>query len=768
MSPTGLVGYQGQGSGICRVEPRIAGGADHMSVTAQFQPPEFGEPGRTEPVETPTGERWDPIILKSGEDTLTVTNFSAELPGASEVRDRTKLVRVGQSNPYCALPEDAWHALSRAVVHPPALTAQLQHQPGAGGSSLIEEHVGGATLRSANGRIWLTEAFPLVQPRIGQDPHAESDPEIEGELTGPDAAQAMLVYRFRDRTHLRNYLRQTIIATRNANKQYDESILTRRITRAIVAHIARLEFSDGSEPAYVVVVRDGITRVVSAWGALCGEQATPEKIADRAVEVLLAEKSARRGVNRPLTQRMGLGRQGELDKLRASFIAGLDGGTPSEEAIRIGQTAVLPAQIAVGLQVHPGSGLPAGEVFDDAVRSILSSIHVEFGMWDSAAQNAEIGSRALKRTMLDGVSDPTGVAVSDVYRLAVGQYPPQQTPAVFADDTLPGTPLWRAVCLVHYLTRKPVFGVMKKHVKAIAGKQRLHTNTYAEILAPIVDHPWRLAKKQTLRQARNAWGNGGVLTKEVMESDWQPRPCSDFTTLIEPAQSGDIDARLTLAVAGGIALITDKLLTRNVGSAVGTTVPFRADVEDVIAGLARRDNRAGLLLLAHAANRFDADRVAVNSFTDKQLIKEGQPDGDRYTLVDIDPGAADGIARDGAGAPRHLDEYTVVRLSDAARAAREEGEREPEDDEPKSPLDQMTDQRRRLLGTLTDAQDALAQLMQLSRNPEVAGAHPLGSYREWEKVSKLAVKVQATIYSNEPEVAEEPDPDNTGHEEDAV
>ncbi|GAA2767614.1 hypothetical protein GCM10010103_66560 [Streptomyces paradoxus] len=113
-------------------------------------------------------------------------------------------------------------------------------------------------------------------------------------------------------------------------------------------------------------------------------------------------------------------------------------------------------------------------------------------------------------------------------------------------------------------------------------------------------------------------------------------------------------------------------------------------------------------------------------------------------------------------------EYTVVRLSDPARAAREEGEREPERDEPNSPLDQMTDQRRRLLGTLTDAQDAPAQLMQLSRNPEVAGAHPLGSYCEWEKVSKLAVKVQATIYSHEPEISEEPDTDNIGGGEDAA
>ncbi|MGP3936348.1 hypothetical protein [Nonomuraea sp. KM88] len=722
-----------------------------MSVDAQFQAPQFDTVHHPERPGTHGDERWDPITLKVGDDTLTVTNFSHELPAPSEVRDRTRLVRVGQNNPYCALPEDGWHALSRAVVHPPALTAQLLYQSGTGGSSLIEEHVGGATLRSGNGRVWLTEVFPLVQPRIGQDPHAESDPEIEGELTG-DTAHAMLVYRFRDHDHLRGYLRQTIIATRNSNKQYDESILSRRITRAIVAHVARIEFSDGSEPIYVLVVRDGITRVVSAWGALCGDQATPEEIAERAIEVLLAEKPARRGADKPLTQRMALGRQGELDKLRASFIAGLSGATPAEESIRIGQSIVVPAQIAVGLQVHPGSGLPPGEVFDDAVRSILSSIHVEFGMWDSAAQNAEIGSRALKRTMLDGVTDTTGISVADVYRLAIGQYHPQHTPQVFGDQTIPGTPLWRTVFLVHYLTRPPVFEVMKKHVKAIAGKQRLRTNTYAEILGPITDLPWRLAKKQTLRQARNAWGNGGVLTKEVTDADWQPVPCSDFTTLVEPAASGDLDARLTLAVAGGIALITDKLLTRNVGSAVGITVPFRADVDDVIAGLARADNPAGLLLLAHAANRFDADRVAVNSFTDKQLIKEGAED-DRYILVDVDLEAHDGIARDGAGVPRRLDEYTVVKLSDPQRAAQEEEGRAAADDTaPKPVLDQMADHRRKLLGTLTDAQEALTQLIRLSQTPEAAGAHPLGSRREWAKLSKLAVKVQSTIYSNEPDL----------------
>ncbi|MEU6470178.1 hypothetical protein ABZ927_27870 [Streptomyces massasporeus] len=717
----------------------------------QFISPEFNEPKHADQAQA--ADRWDPITLKAGDERLTVTNFSRELPPQPDLRSRTKLVRAGKANPYCSLPEDAWHTLSRAVVYPAAVTAQLHHDPAAGGSSLTEEHVGGATLRSAgNARIWLTEAFPLVQPRIGPAPHPEADPEIDG-ATEDGTAQAMLVYRFRNRSHLKNYLRQTIIATRDVGNRYDESILTRRVTRAIVAHVARLEFEDETEPVYVLVVRDGITRVVSAWGALCGEHATPDEIADRAAGVLLAEKPPRRGAEKPLSQRMGLGRQGELERLRAKFTAGMSGNAPNEEAIRIGQTLVLPAQVAVGLQVHPGAGLPPGEVFNDAVRSILASIHVDFRMWESAAQNVEVGSRALKLTALDGDIDTAGVSLIDVYKLAVGHRDSDQVPEIFNNAALPRTPLWRAVALVHFLTRKPLFTTMKKHVRAIGGKERIRDTAYAEILGPIVDHPWRVAKRETLSQARNAWATGGVLTKEVIDCDWQPQPCADFTDLVDEAKSND-DARLTLAVAGGVALIADKLLTRDVGSKKGVTVPYRAAVNEVIKDLSRADNKAGLLLLAHAANRFDASHMAVNSFTDKQLVRGDQAEADYYTQIDVDPDAEDGIARDGAGVPLRLNEWRVAVVANREKAR--EGEQAVTGAEfKKTVLEQLADQRHKLRERLTEAQEAITQLMRLGNDPDAAGTHPLGSHDEWQRLSNLAVKVQATISVHEPEDAED-------------
>ncbi|MGW2219500.1 hypothetical protein ACWCSD_31315 [Nonomuraea sp. NPDC001684] len=700
--------------------------------------------------ETPT-DRWDPIVLETGTDsTITVTNFSADFPELSTAGDRSALVRAGQSNPDCNLSEDAWHAIARAVIHPEVAAHQIKPLASGRGSMLHDEHVGAATLKSTTTQVWLTELWPLVQPRIGQDAHEQIDPEIEGHTDTTGKAVAVLVYRFRHRKHLAAYLRQTIVATRRANQQYDESILARRITRQVVTHVARLEFEDGTEPIYVLVVRDGITRVVSAWGVLAGTNSSPEQIADLAVETLLSERPTRRGADpKPLGQRMALGRQDKLTELRDTFAAGVGGGKPTAQAIRIGQASIVPAQVMVGMQVHPGSNLPRSEVFDDAVRSILASIHVEFGPWDSAAQNAEVGSRALKRTALTAQGiDTGGISLDKVYQLAIGRIDSKHTAEIFDDPRLPDTPLWRAICLIHFLTRKPVFEKMKGYVKEITGKQRLHTTAYAQILGPIVDQPWRAIKVQALKPARNAWSNGGVLTSEVLGTDWSPVPVEDFNDLVDLAAKGDIDARMTLAVAGGVALIADKLLTRNTGSAEGTTAPFRADVNDVIADLSRKSNVAGLRLLAHVANHFDGSLPAKNSYTAKQFTKGELEQGDFYLIPRLDSAAPDGIARDEAGAPEELVEYTVVAISDPVKAEKAEKDRRgQEEDEPLSENDRLALQRSLLLRALGDAEQALNEILQLAR---ATGNEALGTHDEWQKMSRRASKLHSNIDVHEP------------------
>ncbi|MFD0572223.1 hypothetical protein ACFQ0T_27215 [Kitasatospora gansuensis] len=311
------------------------------------------------------------------------------------------------------------------------------------------------------------------------------------------------------------------------------------------------------------------------------------------------------------------------------------------------------------------------------MRSILASVHLEFKEWDSAAQNVEVATRALKRVMQLGLGGWDKDELQVVYGLAVGRTPVADLPTEYGDDTIPGTALWRAVYLVHALTHPDLYGPIKEQSKAIKGERRMADKGFAGLLGPIVDQPWRSSKKDVTKQARNAWANGGVLTKDILTVPWKPLPTRDFTSLVDLARAGDEDARGTLAVAGGIALIADKLLTRNVGSALMAPkdkggVPFRADVNVVIGDLAMADNEAGLWTLALAAQRFEADRLPRNSVTTRQIVRKptAVPDSD-YVHVVVDLSRPDRIARDAAGQPVALTQWDVVWASDERRARRD-------------------------------------------------------------------------------------------------
>ncbi len=736
-----------------------------MNTAMEFQEPYQDEEARS------AGLGGARVALGAGPETIpftfdgeefSVSGFERELPMISSVADRGRLVAAGSKDPATNLSLDDWHAVARAVVQPLGTAVQLRNQPEIA-SALIEEHVDGATLRSLHARVWLTELFPGLQPRTGQEALPIVDPEVHG-ATEDGLPLASLAYRYENRHHLQEHLRQTIAFTRRANPNpYDQSILARRITRAVIAHPCRLEFKDGTEPIHVLAVRDGITRITSSWALLAEEGADPERIAEVATSTLLAEKPTRRGsAEKPLSQRCALGRQEELASLHAEFLRGLVGGQPSARAVRIGQTLVVPAQIAVGVQPHANVLLPPDELFDDAVRSILASVHVEFKQWEPAAQNVEVGTRALRRVLLSGVEveEEAEAALSDIVDLALGRRRPQDLPAIFRDGRIPGTALWRAVYLVHALTRPLVFEQVKRSAKEIKGTRQMRTAGYAELLGPIVDLPWRAAKGESIRQARNAWTNGGVLTAEVM-GDWRPSPCADFTLLVEPALRGDPNARATLTVAGGIALIADKLITRNVGSAVGRTVPFRADVQRVVQGLSLQPD--GLWLLAHAAQRFEEDRESLSAVPEGRL--RGIDATRYYQHVDVDPKQPDGISRDETGAPVQLTPWQTVALSDPEAAARI-GNKSLSGQNSAVALtvaEQLTDGRRKLKVALTSSTDLLLELVALAQRPEAGSLQALGSSEEAKELHELAYELGHKIFANKPTDVDE---DAVGEEAD--
>ncbi|MGW7816798.1 hypothetical protein ACWGLF_01460 [Streptomyces puniciscabiei] len=610
-----------------------------------------------------------------GSETILVSNVDPQLPATSTDADVDKVVTAGRANPVTLLPDAALQAIARATTGPDATAVQLRPTAEEPTGLLMVENVEGATLHSIVTRVHMSEVLPGIQPRTGMEVMEIPDPQVQG-ITEQGRPCAMVRYRFQDIGHLRDHVWQTLHGTLSLNS-YAPSVLARKVTRNLITHPVEIAFEDGTESFHALVVRDGITRLASAWAVLAGPDADPADAATLAVTSLFGNTTGPSGPNDPtLGQRLAAHRGRWRQSLREEFDREIGTPEPGPRAAQIAQTCVVPAQIAVGSEGHPGHLLAAEDLFDDAIRSVLASVHVEFKQWDTAAQNVEVATRALKRVIQLGNSMVRQDDLQAVYGLAVGRIPAEDLPRVFSGATPPpGTALWRSVYLVHALTRPELLEPLKDQAKAIKGGKRMGLKGFAELLGPLVDLPWRSYKKHVTTQARNAWNNGGVLTADVIQ-EWEPSPTDDFTTLVGPALAGDINARCTLAVAGGVALIADKLLTRNVGSALMAAkekggVPFRADVNQVIEDLSQQHNELGLWTLAYAAERFRSDALPENAVTMRQLIhkqKTGAPAATPYVHFKVDLAEPDKIARDAAGVPEMLHQWDVVWASNPDRA----------------------------------------------------------------------------------------------------
>ncbi|MER5781778.1 hypothetical protein ABT104_08645 [Streptomyces mobaraensis] len=617
-----------------------------------------------------------PMTVPWGPERILISNAELALPEPPTGPDLDEVVAAGTANTTTTLPEAAWRAVARGITTPGTAAVQLRPALRHPAGFLMEENVEGATLWSVVTRVWLSELLPGIQPRTGMEVMDVPDPHVMG-TTAQGRPCAVVRYRFRDLDHLRNHVWQTLNSTL-AKNDYTSSILARKVTRNLIAHPVEFTFEDGSEPFHALVVRDGITRLASAWKVQAGPDADAAETATLAVEALFGRAgTSPGGEDGTLGARLAARRAAWRASLAEEFATETAGPEPGLRAVQIAQTHVVPAQIAVGVEGHRGHLLAPEDVFDDAMRSILASVHVEFKPWDDAAQNVEVITRALKRVIQQGDALVRKDSLQAVYGLAVGRISSEELPREFGDTRIPGTALWRGVYLVHALTRPELHERLKDQAKAIKGGKRMGLKGFAELLGPIVDLPWRSHKRAVSSQARNAWKNGGVLTADVVK-EWEPVPTDDFTTLVASALTGDADARCTLAVAGGIALIADKQLTRNVGSALMAPkekggVPFRADVSQIVEDLSHPGNELGLWTLALAANRFRADGLPQNAVTLRQFIKRGK-DGENedpatgYVHFRVDLDQPDKIARNDLGLPETLFQWDVVWASNGARA----------------------------------------------------------------------------------------------------
>ncbi|MFF5925545.1 hypothetical protein [Streptomyces hydrogenans] len=615
------------------------------------------------------------LDIEWGKETIQVSNIARQLPADPTEEQRSAVIEAARRNEGIRLPEEALAAIAAATIQPGALAVQMQPAEGDPHGVLMVENVEGATLRSAVTRVLMSELFPGIQPRTGMEVMEVPDPQVQG-ITQDGRPSASVEYHYEDIDHLANHVWQTVHGTLSKN-DYAASIATRSITRNLIAHPVRITFEDGTEPLHALIVRDGITRLASAWSVLAGPGADPAAAADLAKDSLLGglTTASERGKGPGLAQRLADSRRKWREGLRTEFDEEVRKQVPETRIAQIFQSYAVPAQIAVGIEGHTERLLSAEDLFDDAIRSVLASIHVEFKQWEEAAQNVEVITRALKRVIQSGDPRWSTSQLQDVYGLAVGRIPVAELPQVFgtAGDP-PATALWRAVYLISALSKPALLEELKDQAKAIKGGKRMSVKGFSGLLGPMIDLPWRSRKRLVNSQARNSWSNGGVLTSAVT-GEWNPVPTDDFTTLVEPAMRGDIDARCTLAVAGGVALIADKFLTRNVGSSLDSPkekggVPFRLDTYKVVEGLSQPGNALGLHLLAMAANTFRSDDLPLNAVAKQSLTGKDPADPSQkpYVYFNVDLEAEDKVARTSDGVPVMLYEWDVVAASDPDRA----------------------------------------------------------------------------------------------------
>jgi hypothetical protein len=703
-----------------------------------------------------------PRLDVGGEAPLDIVNFRADLPASSLSRDRVKFA-TAVAGAALSLETESAHAIARALADPKLATRMIQ------APTFIEEVVETATLQSVQGDVYTTELFPLLQPRTGGGAYTIEGPAVTGVLDNADEPLAALRLTFRNHDHLRDYMRQTVRETRRVGNKYDDSILARRVSRPVIAHAGILAFEDVDDELDIVIVRDGLTRLVSSYAArMMTPSPTPDDIAEEVIRVLLTSKNARAGVSSSLTQDYARNREAARAVQRAAFEAGVSGETVSEEAIRIGQTFTLPSSIYVNVRPQADSPLPPAEQFDDAIRAVVSAIHVEFKGWDDASERVEVGDRALHRAR------HAGDIAAGVVDLATGVIATDKMHDVFKNAAIPLTDLWRGIYIVAWMCHPTSFLGMKRELRSILGVPRITTGAYVSHLAPLVDRPWRTTKANSLAPARSAWANGGPIPSGALNADWNPVPVNDFTELIPAALIGDRDALLTLQVGGGIALVADKILTSNKGSKLGQVVPFRADVDNVVTNLGTTER--GLYLLARAANAFDAKRVAVNSFTETELANPAKAKSLAYayrvpSVASSDPSK---LATDNAGVAQLLTEYEVVSASAPGRAAAaEKGQNEEKEKkkahEPQTEVQRATGLRREVRVGIARLRDDLRSLISLVPGSDGTAGPAFETVEDYNGFSKILQEIQSLSFnaqpSENPEDTDEDD-DEDGYDED--
>ncbi|KXO93037.1 Uncharacterised protein (plasmid) [Tsukamurella tyrosinosolvens] len=572
-----------------------------------------------------------------------VVNLPRELPKPAQTRTVTRAARVLHEHLVNASTgTDATASLELAdcaAIVASTSEPEAERVAGSVDTALKTSVAGDTALTYLNTKLFLTSLMPILQPRAADTPSKLAAPVVKGRRVA-EGPQAAFFLEFDSEEHLRAHIMEAIEQTLAAGMDLRASILQHGVSEDVTVAVATIVLRDTDEEFTSLIVRDGLTRTTNALRAALGNEVTDRELPARVADILLAKSGPATGPDGNSRARRK-GRAAEQDKLRAQFAAAA-ADTRDPMLVRTGQTAMLPVRIVTS--IHRFGGLPTGEaaatVFPDAVASAVAQIHSLSKPWSPTAIGANAIRQALQRLQAREAIDST---VADV---ALGMAPfsfdgvdvsgedltvrldPDHEPEIDLE-------LQRGVLLLSALSQGDTFTLVKAQLRSIRGMSQVNKIKYADMISTVVAGSIPVHKPSSRTNGTKAWKAGGPLPHSLYGTGWSALTPTHYADLVPFAQDPESehydDARATLAAAGGLALVSDGILLTASGSTttgLDKTLTFLRRQPSIIVDKLL-DSPRGLWVLAHAADSFQSDAEAVNSFpvgaTSSRILASSDP-----------------------------------------------------------------------------------------------------------------------------------------------
>ncbi|MFI1075963.1 hypothetical protein [Streptomyces puniciscabiei] len=670
------------------------------------------------------------------------------IPGPLPIPDPKELGalrRAMRDNPRINLSSEAIETATGIFIDVPRLTLLATHKDGVDGLGTL--YAGATALYVLEGVAdGASLSTVLGNPRLSHLVNAPSSPAATGVVDSSGRQLAQLRVEFtapsEARTLVEAVARETL---RQDGADYSDSILSHGVMTPVEAVITEAHYADGSKPTIIASLYDGISRSVSACRVRAHDPAVTTAEMTRLVATSFGDNFA---ASRAARRR-------RYTRDAEQYNAALERDGLSMATLRQLQARRVPIRLVVGA-VIPEDAAP--DTLPAAIATAQSARHISVNPWGDAAQDAMTARRMVGHLLSRGlVSQEFATLVADDALTAEQILVFTQQLGVDlghlrgADGRI--APLWRALLIVHVLTRPHIFVEAKRFIRSDRGFGQVRDERYAGFLGVLIDMPWRAAKPGTTDVARRAWRNGGVLSSKVFQ-DWKPVVESP-DHLRRKADAGDSNATTTLAVLAGTALMADAVLTRDTGSKVDDgRVPYRATPPVLL---------ASWVTTAHGRRQAQA---VVETFNPTKAggTGEGRSVQANYTYLYVD---ADGRPVPDGAAFKILLEGDLFEQADPERTTDEQRKRRAARTEAAGRTqsrEERNEQRRiGLLHTLGQTADVVKHLITEATDfPRPLMEHPMGSRAEWQKIHETVRALEDLLIDVRPPAGPEP-----GQSEDA-